>query len=155
VRRGARAVSASASTVVMRAARTAGTNVPTAATARATATTTAAVGRVIDGLPGLPRRPGPESVSSGAVSDPRTKSTAAAASATQEVLREQHGRHEARRAADRLEQPAAPGLIGHPAADEHRDGGHGKQAEQPAGGSCGVQRQDDLREWRDSRLTFP
>ena len=45
-----------------------------------------------------------------------------------DVLGEQHGGDQARRAADRLEQPDAPDLVGHPAADEHREAGHGEQA---------------------------
>ena len=51
-----------------------------------------------------------------------------------DVLGEQHGGDQARRAADRLEQPDAPDLVGHPAADEDGDAGHGEQAEQPAAG---------------------
>jgi hypothetical protein len=48
------------------------------------------------------------------------------------VLGEQHDSDEARSAADRFEQSDASGLVGHPAADEDRDAGHGEQSEQPA-----------------------
>src|ERR1035441_2926486 len=55
LRRGGRAESSSAATVLWRAARTAGTNVATIATASATATTKAAVVPVSDGALGAPR----------------------------------------------------------------------------------------------------
>ena len=48
------------------------------------------------------------------------------------VLGEQHDSDEARCAADRFEQSDTSGLVGHPAADEDRDAGHGEQSEQPA-----------------------
>ena len=51
-----------------------------------------------------------------------------------DVLGEQHGGDQARRAADRLEQSDAADLVGHPAADEDRDAGHGEQGEQPGAG---------------------
>ncbi|HVQ95913.1 MAG TPA: hypothetical protein VMU51_33120 [Mycobacteriales bacterium] len=57
----------------------------------------------------------------------------------EDILREQHGSDQPRCTADRLEQPDASGLIGQPAADQHRDTGHGEQTEQP-----GADHQQDL-----------
>ncbi len=51
-----------------------------------------------------------------------------------EVLGQQHGTDQARRAADCLEQPHPPDLLGHPAADQYRHAGHREQAEQQAAG---------------------
>jgi hypothetical protein len=49
-----------------------------------------------------------------------------------QVLGQQHGCHEARAAADGLEQPGPPGLVRHPAAGQERDAGYREQPEQPA-----------------------
>ena len=81
VRRGGRAASARAWTVLVRAARTAGTKVATAATASATAVTAPTVDRVSDGAPARPRRPAPGSVSRGAASHPAASPAAAASRA--------------------------------------------------------------------------
>src|SRR5579864_4903784 len=66
LRRGGRAESARARTVLVRAARTAGTKVAAAATARATAITRPIVARVTGGVPGEPSRAAPGRDSSGA-----------------------------------------------------------------------------------------
>ncbi len=81
-RRGRRAPSASALTVLVRAARRAGTSVAARATASATPITSPAFGRVSDGAPGVPTRPAPGLVISGAASHPASSPAAAAASAT-------------------------------------------------------------------------
>src|ERR1022692_376613 len=70
LRRGGRAEPASALTVLVRAARMAGKNVATTATATATPTTSAAVATVIGGVPAAPIRPAPGVMSSGATSQP-------------------------------------------------------------------------------------
>ncbi len=82
VRRGARAESASARTVLVRAARTAGTKVAATATPSATAVTRPTVDMVSGGAPALPTRPALGSVSSGAVSHPTASPAAAASRAT-------------------------------------------------------------------------
>ena len=65
-----------------RAARTAGTTLAATATPSATAVTKPTVDMVIDGVPALPMRPAPDSVSNGAVSDPTANPAAAATMAT-------------------------------------------------------------------------
>jgi hypothetical protein len=82
VRRGGRGEPASALTVLERAARPAGTTVATTATPSATAVTNPTVDTVVDGVPALPMRPAPDSVSNGAVSDPTANPAAAATTAT-------------------------------------------------------------------------
>src|SRR6266511_1298432 len=82
MRWGGRGESASALTVLERAARTAGMTVATTATASATAVTEPTVDMVIDGVPALPMRPELDSVSNGAVSDPTANPAAAATVAT-------------------------------------------------------------------------
>ena len=91
----ARAESASAWTVLVRAARTAGTKVATTATPSATAVTRPTVDMVSDGAPALPRRPAPGSVSKGAVSHPTASPAAAASEGHDDVLGEQHGSDQA------------------------------------------------------------
>ena len=80
-RRGRRTGSASALTVLVRAARMAGHSVAAMATTRATPTTSPAVGSVSDGAPGAPTRPAPGLVISGAASRPMASPAMAAASA--------------------------------------------------------------------------
>src|ERR1022692_1153541 len=65
LRRGERAASASARTVLSRDARTAGTRVATIATATATAATNSMVDAVSEGVPALPISPAPGLVRSG------------------------------------------------------------------------------------------
>ena len=132
-------MSASALTVLVRAARMAGTSVEASATASATATTRTAVGGVSDGAPGAPTRPAPGLVSSGAASHPAASPAAAASQRQDQVLGQQHDRDQARGAADRLEQPDPPGVLGQPAADQHGHAGDREQPEQP-----GTGRQDRL-----------
>jgi hypothetical protein len=72
---------ASALTVLVRAARMAGTSVAARATAIATATTSLASAAVSDGVPGVPTRPAPGLVISGAASQPTAIPAAAASSA--------------------------------------------------------------------------
>ena len=138
VRRGARAESASARTVLVRAARTAGTKVAATATPSATAVTRPTVDMVSGGAPARPRRPalgvGEQWGGQPADRQPGRRGE----QGHDDVLGEQHGGDQARRAADRLEQSDAPDLVGHPASDEHRDAGHGEQAEQPAAGQQGA-----------------
>ncbi len=81
-RRGGRATSLIAATVLVRAARMAGTSVAARATASATPMTSIAVTAVTDGTPGAPTRAAPGFVSSGAASDPATSPAAAASSAS-------------------------------------------------------------------------
>src|ERR1022692_4992753 len=81
-RRGVWAVSASADTVLVRAARSAGTRVASAATAMAAARTTATVGPVTSGGPALPRRPEPGLVNWGAAARPIARPMAAATTAS-------------------------------------------------------------------------
>jgi hypothetical protein len=82
VRRGGRAESARARTVLVRAARMAGTTVARTVTATATAVTSPTVGVVSGGTPARPRRPALGSMSSGAASRPTASPAAAARSAT-------------------------------------------------------------------------
>ena len=81
-RRGVRAASASALTVLVRAARIAGTSDAASATASATVATSPAMDGVSDGAPGVPTRAAPGLVISGAASHPMASPAAAATSAT-------------------------------------------------------------------------
>jgi hypothetical protein len=67
----------------------------------------------------------------------RTAGTTVAATATPSATAVTS--NQARCAADGLEEPDASGLIGHPAADQHRETGHGEQTKQP-----GSNQQKDL-----------
>ena len=134
-RRGGRAVLASTLTVLVRAARTAGTSVAASATATATPTTSAAAGSVSDGAPGAPTRPAPGLVISGAASQPADQSGGRGTQRQEQVLGQQHGRDQARGAADRLEQPDPPGVLRHPATGQHGHAGHGQQPGQPGTGN--------------------
>ena len=78
LRRGGRAESSSAATVLCRAARMAGTNVATIATASATATTKPTVVPLRDGALGAPRRPAPGLSINGATSCPTSSPIPAA-----------------------------------------------------------------------------
>ena len=80
-RRGGRATSARARTVLVRAARMAGTSVAASATASATPSTSIALVTVNAGAPGVPISAAPGSVSSGAISHPTPNPTTAAKSA--------------------------------------------------------------------------
>jgi hypothetical protein len=80
-RPGARATSLIAETVLVRAARMAGTTVATSETASASPTTSITVVAVSDGAPGAPTRAAPGLVSNGAASDPTTSPITAASSA--------------------------------------------------------------------------
>ena len=82
LRRGGRAASASARTVLVRAARTAGISVAATATASATAITVPTADMVSGGAPVRPRSPALGSVSSGAASHPSANPAAAASRAT-------------------------------------------------------------------------
>ena len=82
VRRGARAESASARTVLVRAARTAGTKVAATATPSATPVTRPTAEMVSGGAPTPPRRPAVGSVSSGMASQPTASPAPAASRAT-------------------------------------------------------------------------
>ena len=81
-RRGRRALSASALTVLVRAARMAGTSVEASATARATATTRPTMDKLNAGAPGVPTRAAPGLASSGPASRPIASPAAAAAKAS-------------------------------------------------------------------------
>ena len=133
LRRGGRAASASAPTVLVRAARMAGRTsrrpprrAPRPPPSRPWSRSPAA-------RPPPPTRPAPGPAISGAASQPPSRPSGGRHGQDQ-VLGQQHGGDQARRAADRLEQADASGLLGHPAADEHGDAGHREQAEQPAAG---------------------
>ena len=102
------------------------------ATPRATAVTWTTVDIVSGGAPARPTRPTLGSVSRGATSQPVANPAAAANRAIGDVLGEQDGGDDARRAADGLEQSDPSGLVGHATADEDGDAGHGEQADQPA-----------------------
>ncbi len=137
VRRGGRAESASARTVLVRAARTAGTKVAATATPRATAVTSPTVDsgerRRTRAAEEAGARIGEQWSGQPADREPGRRGE----QGHDDVFGEQHGGDQARCAADGLEQSDAPDLVGHPASDEHGDAGHGEQAEQPAAGQQG------------------
>ena len=132
VRRGGRAASARARTVLVRAARTAGTRVAATTTARATAVTCPTVDMVSW------RRTGAAEETYARVGEQgRGQSTGRQPGRCRgegdgDVLGEEHCGGQARCAADRLEQSDAAVLVGHPAADEDGDAGQGEHADQPA-----------------------
>jgi hypothetical protein len=107
-RRGGRAASARALTVLVLEARTAGTIVATTATAAATTITIPIVDRSSVGAPGAPTRLAPGFVRSGAASQPMTRPAAAATTAR------------------------ASCLLLHPAADEQRDAGQSEEPQERA-----------------------
>ena len=78
---------------------------------------------VSEGAPGVPSRPAPGLVTSGAASQPIRQPGRRRDQGQGQVLRQEHGRDQLRRAADGLEQPDPPGLLGHPPADQDGDAG--------------------------------
>ena len=103
-----------------------------AATPSATAVTSPTAETVSDGAPASAEEAGTGVGEQGSGQPSGREPGCGREQGQDQVLGEQHDRDQARRAADRLEQPDAPGLVGHPAADEDGDAGHGEQAEQPA-----------------------
>ena len=132
VRRGGRAASARAWTVLVRAARTAGTKVATTATPRATAVTMSGRGQGERRRTRAAEEAGTGIGEQGSGQPSGRQPSRGREQGHDQVLGEQHDRDQARCAADGFEQSDASGLVGHPAADEDRDAGHGEQAEQPA-----------------------
>src|SRR6202000_416480 len=112
-RLGGRATSLIAATVLVRAARMAGTSVAARATASASPMTLIAVRTVSDGAPGAPTRAAPGLVSNGAASAPAARPIAPAKSA--------------RTSFSARNIPATPGVFRQPPPDEH---GHARDREQ-------------------------
>ena len=130
-RRGGRAESANARTVLVRAARIAGTSDAASATASATVTTSPAADGPSGDL-GRADQAGTRTGQQRSGQPPGYQPGHRREQRQDQVLGQQHRGDQPRRAADRLEQPDPPGLLRHPAADQHRHAGQREQPEQPA-----------------------
>src|SRR5579862_5156792 len=120
-RRGWRGALARAPTVLVRAARQAGRNVDSAATAAATPATIPTVPTESCGAPAVPRTPAPG-----------RQADRGGHQRHREVLGQEHAGDQFRRAADRLEQAHPPELLGHPPTRQDGQAADGQQGQQPA-----------------------